>query len=240
MPVRRLFVVLLLLTFAAGVRPAGATTTTVTGSTTPIVEWGQATTGTLNLYPNYSATTGQTNVSGIGAIVAASNTNFTGGAGCTAAPAQTANVIDFSDIYAPVAGKTTGCDYKNALSVGVNTNDTNGWNVTELLQLGPGAGVYLCGILNGSLYTGTPSSGSPMSSSAATTTSASINETSCSGTGQLGIGLASATPTSQTIIATNTGSGQFYMGMDVLLLLTNTTYASGAYTDSMTVTLTMN
>ncbi|HTW83972.1 MAG TPA: hypothetical protein VMD91_07905 [Candidatus Sulfotelmatobacter sp.] len=237
---RRLLGLLAVLAFAAGARPAAATTTTVYGSGNPIVEWNQATTGTLNLYPNYSTTTGQTNVSGIGSIVAASNAAFTGGAGCTASPAQTSNIIDFSDVYAPAAGKTTGCDYKNALSIGVTTNDTNGWNVTELLQLGPGAGIYLCGIPNGTMYTGTPSAASPMTGSSATTTSASINETTCAGTGQLTIGAGSATPTAQTIIATNTGSGTFYMGQDVLMLLTNTTYASGAYSDTMTVTLTMN
>jgi len=236
---RPLVGVVIAFALAASAQPAVASTT-VTGTSNPIVEWNQAATGTLNLYPNYVTTTGQTNVSGIGAIVAASNTNFTGGAGCTAAPAQTSNIINFSDVYAPVTGYTTGCDYKNALSVGVTTNDTSGWNVSEILQLGPGTGIYLCGILNGSMYTGTPSSGSPMTGSSATTTSASINETSCSGTGQLGIGLASATPTSQTIIATNTNSGTFYQGMDVLMLLTATTYTSGTYSDTMTVTLTLN
>jgi hypothetical protein len=236
---RRLVGAVAALALVASAAPAFASTT-VTGTANPIVEWNQASTGTLNLYPNYVTTTGQTNVSGIGSIVAGSNSNFTGGAGCTAAPAQTSNIINYSNIYAPVSGYTTACDYKNALSVGVTTNDTNGWNVTEILQLGPGAGIYLCGILNGSMYTGTPSSGSPMTGSSATTTSASINETSCSGGGQLTIGAASATPTSQTIIATNTNSGTFYQGMDVVMLLTNTTYTSGSYSDTMTVTLTLN
>jgi spore coat protein U-like protein len=74
-----------------------------------------------------------------------------------------------------------------------------------------------------------------------TGTTAGINETSCAGTGQLTLGTGNTVPTAQTIIPTGAGaSGTFYMGQDVLLLLTSSTLSMGTYTDTMTVTLTLN
>ena len=175
-------------------RVAGATT--VTAGVNPIVKWNASTTGTLNLYPNYNKTTGQTNVSGVGTIVAATNGGYTGASGCTAAPTQSGTTDDFSNVQRPTGTNTTSCDYQNALSINVSTNSTS-WNISEEMQSGPGTGFTLCGLINGSLYTGTPSSGSPMGASSITGASAAINETSCSGSGQLTLATGNSTPTSR-------------------------------------------
>jgi len=232
------FTALVIIACAVAV-PASANTTTVTGSVNPIVEWNAATTGTLNLYPNYVASTGVTNGSGIGSVVAATNAGYTGASGCTAAPAQTSNIIDFMNVSVPTGTNTTACDYQNALSINVSTNDTTGWNVTQNLQLAPGAGFTLCAILNGSLYSGTPRAAAPMGASSATGSSASINETSCAGS-QETLGKNNTTPTTVTPITNQTTAGTFFQGEDVLLLLTSTTISVGSYTANMTVTLTLN
>ncbi len=238
-PLRSLATTLMFALAATSV-PAVASTT-ISGSANPIVSWNAATTGTISLYPNYNPSTGQTLVSGVGSVVAATNAGFTGTTGCTSAPTQTSNIINYSDVSVPTGTNTTACDYKNALSIGITTNDTVGWNVTQQLQLAPGNGFTLCALPNGSLYTGTPSAGSPMTASAITGTSAAINETTCSGSGQETLGTNSTTPALNTIIATQTNkSGTYYQGEDVLLLLTSTTIAIGTYSATMTVTLTLN
>jgi hypothetical protein len=240
MSFRSLIAVLVLFAFGATTVAAGASTT-VNGSANPIVSWNASTTGTLYLYPNYNPSTGQTNVSGIGTVVAATNAGYTGAGGCTSAPTQTSNIINYSNVSVPTGTNVTACDYKNALSIGVQTNDAVGWNVTQQLQLAPGTGFTLCALPNGSLYSGTPSAGSPMPSSSITGASAAINEGSCSGSGQQTLGTNSTTPALNTIIATQTSAtGTYYQGEDVLLLLTATTIAIGTYSATMTVTLTLN
>lgn len=206
--------------------------------TNPIVTWNATLTGSVNLYPNYDPTTGVSKSTGVGSVVAAANTGFTGSTGCTAAPAQSGTTIDFSNVLPPASGKTTACDYQNALSIGVTTNDTNGWSVAEQVSLAPGTGFTLCGIKNGA-FVSTPSTGTPMGASTATTTSTSINETAC-GTGQLTLGSGNTTPTSQSVSSSSTSVGTYYLGQDVLLLLAYGTYTPGSYTSTMTVTLTLN
>jgi hypothetical protein len=235
-----LVVALTLIVVGAFANPACASTT-VLGSANPIVVWNASTTGTLTLHPNYNPASGSSLASGIGSVVAATNAAFTGTLGCTSSPAQSSNVIDFSSVSAPTGTNTTACDYKNALAIGVQTNDSTGWNVTQQLQLAPGNGFTLCALPNGTLYTGTPSVGLPMPSSAITGASAAINETSCAGSGQQTLGTNSTTPALNTIIATQTSAtGQFYQGEDVLLLLTSNSLTIGSYSATMTVTLTLN
>jgi hypothetical protein len=211
----------------------------VTSGVNPIVKWNASTTATLNLYPNYKTTTGQTNGSGVASIIAATNSGYTGTAGCTSAPTQSGTTDDFSSVEKPTGTNTTACDYQDALSVGVTTNSTN-WNVTEEMQSGPGTGFTLCGLINGTLYSGTPSAGSPMTGSTITGTSAAINETSCSGSGQLTLATGNSTPTSQTLVATQAVAGTYYIGQDVLLLVTSSTVSIASYSDILTVTLTFN
>jgi len=230
---------LALLMMSALIVPVSASTT-ISGSANPIVEWGAATTGTLLLNPNYSPSTGQTLGSGIGSVVAATNAGFTGTPGCTSAPAQTSNVINYSQVEAPAGTNTTACDYKNALAIEVQTNDAVGWNVTQQLQLAPGTGFTLCALPNGSLFVGTPTAGAPMPSSAIAGGSAAINETTCAGSGQETLGTNSTTPALGQIIANQTTTGTFYQGEDVLLLLTSSTIAIATYSATMTVTLTLN
>jgi hypothetical protein len=219
---------------------AALASTTVVGSAAPIVQWNASTTGTLQLNPNYNPASGQTLASGIGSVVAATTAGFTGTTGCTAAPAQTSNVVNYSNVGVPTGTNTTACDYKNALAIGVVTNDTTGWNVTQQLQLAPGNGFTLCALPNGTLFTGTPTAGSPMTASAITGAAAAINETTCSGGGQQTLGTNSVTPALNTIITTRTTAGTFFQGEDVLLLLTSNTLAIGNYSATMTVTLTLN
>lgn len=220
---------------------AASASTTITGNVNPIVKWNTQITGTLNLAPNYDPTTGATKATGIGAVQAATNALFTGTPGCTPAPAQSGILIDFSNVQLPTAGNTTACDYKNALAIGVTTNDTTGWNVTEQLNLVPGTGITLCSLPNGTLFAGTPTAGSPMPATAvAAGSAAAINETSCAGGGQLTLGTGSGSPTAQTIVPTQVASGTFYRGQDVLLLLTSSTLPSGTYSTTLTVTLTLN
>lgn len=119
------------LLFASALGAPAFASTTVLGSANPIVSWNASMTGTLTLYPNYNAASGQTAASGIGSVVAATNGGFTGASGCTPAPAQASNVINYANVSVPAGANTTACDYKNALSVGVLTNDSTSWNVTQ-------------------------------------------------------------------------------------------------------------
>jgi hypothetical protein len=198
--------------------------------------WNAQATGTLTLFPNYVATTGMTNPSGIGSVVAAANAGFTGAIGCTAAPTQTSNIVNFATVSAPATGNTTACDYKNALSIEVSSNDPNGFTVSEQLGIAPGTGFVLCGLPNGPLV-GTPSTSSPMGASTATSTSTSINETSCSGSGQITLGSGNTTPASTSVSSSSTGT--FFEGQDVLLLVAPGV-AIGTYSSTLTVTLTIN
>jgi hypothetical protein len=216
-------------------RVPATTTTTVTAGTNPIVMWNAQTTGTLTLFPNYVASTGMTNSSGTGSVVTATNSGFTGG-GCTASPAQTSNIIDFSRVIPPTAGNTTACDYQNALSIEITTNDTNGFTLSEELGLAPGTGFTLCSLPNDTTFV--KSTALPLGASTATSTSASINETSCAGANQVTLGSGNTTPTATS--GSQTGSGTYFIGQDVLLLITSSTVALQSYSATLTVTLTLN
>jgi hypothetical protein len=239
MNMRSCIAVLVCVSLLAFANVASASTTVI-GSATPIVQWNASTTGTLQLNPNYNPASGQTLASGIGSVVAATNAGFTGTTGCTSAPAQTSNIVNYANVSAPTGVNTTACDYKNALAIGVVTNDTTGWNVTQQLQIAPGNGFTLCALPNGTLFTGTPTAGTPMTASSIIATSAAINETTCAGGGQETLGTNSVTPPLNTIITTRTTAGTFFQGEDVLLLLTSNTLTIGNYSATMTVTLTLN
>lgn len=215
--------------------------TTVNASTTPIVSWNASTTGSITLYPNYSASTGQTNGS-VGSVVAASGAGYNG-AGCTTAPAQSSNFIDYS-IVAPSTTLVTTCDYKNALSIGVtvNSSGTPSWTVSEQLTLAPGTGFTLCSLLNGGT-TGTAAFTALPTGSGITGSSTAINESSCSTAtnNQYTLGVGSTTPSAINLTPTaKTTTGTAYTGQDILLLIAAGTYTTGSYSTTLNVTLTLN
>jgi hypothetical protein len=224
--------------------PAFATTTTVTAATQPIVAWSESTTGSITLVPNYTANA-VTNPSGIGSIVSATGSATymgnaaNGGLSCTASFAQSGNFINYGVVFSPITGKTSACDYQNAMLAIVTTNDTNGWTLTQQLQIAPSDGFALCAVFPQVQVVKTL----PLTTSSFTGTSAAINETTCSGTGQEVLGSGSNTPGVNTLIpnpnATGTTTGTFYQGEDVLLLVTAQVVPT-SYSVTMNVTLTLN
>jgi len=220
--------------------PAFATTTTLTASTQPIVAWSESTTGSLTLVPNYTANA-VTNPSGLGTIIAASSPGYSGNSGeaCTASFAQSGNFINYGVVYNPITPAVTACDYQNAMLAIVTTNDTNGWTVTQQLQIAPSSNIILCAVFPQVQVVKTL----PLTTSSFIGTSPAINESSCTGTGQETLGNTNNTPGVNTLIptpnATGTATGTFYQGEDVLLLITGA-IATTSYTVTMNVTLTLN
>jgi len=225
--------------------PAFASTTTVTSSTQPIVAWSESTTGSLTLVPNYTAN-GVTNPSGFGSVVAATTTNaysgYLGGESCSMSVAQSGTFINYGLVYAPIGTARTVCDYQNAMLAIVTTNDTNGWTVTQQLQIAPSSDFILCATFPQVQVVKTL----PLTTSSYTGASAAINETSCSGGGQETLGFADLTPGLNTLIpnpnATGTTTGTFYQGEDVILIISNNPSppATTTYSVTMNVTLTLN
>jgi hypothetical protein len=230
--------------------PASATTTTIVGSANPIVAWSESTTGSITLVPNYTANA-VTNPSGFGTIVSATNAGYMGGSPyfetCSGSVAQSGTFINYGVVYAPISTNITSCDYQNALLAIVTTNDTNGWTVTQQLQIAPSTGFTLCALNEQGYVTKTL----PLTVSALTSTSTEINEsvspTPCAGSHsgftQEVIGSQNNTPGNNTLIpypnATATTTGTFYAGEDMLLEI-NGTVAATSYTVTMNVTLTLN
>jgi hypothetical protein len=226
--------------------PAFATTTTITSSTQPIVAWSESTTGSITLVPNYTANA-VTNPSGFATVVGAGGsaaysgygTGSGNGESCTASVSQSGNFINFGVVYAPIGTNRTVCDYQNAMLAIVTTNDTNGWTLTQQLQIAPSTDFILCAAFPQVQVVKTL----PLVTSSYTYSSAAINETGCTGTGQETLGSGDLTPGLNTLIpnpnATGTTTGTFYQGEDALLIISGTP-ATTTYTVTMNVTLTLN
>jgi hypothetical protein len=94
-------------------------------------------TAAVSIAVNYDPTTGSIKNATAGSILASAAGN------CTAAVAEGVNAtLTFGGITPPGAGYT-GCYYQNAISVGVQSNDTNGIDVYEYVDVAP-TGTAVC------------------------------------------------------------------------------------------------
>jgi len=88
-------------------------------------------TAAVSIAVNYDPTTGSIKNATAGSILASAAGN------CSAAVAEGANAtLTFGGITPPGAGYT-GCYYQNAISVGVQSNDSSGIDVYEYLDVAP-------------------------------------------------------------------------------------------------------
>ncbi len=67
---------------------------------------------------------------------------------CTAPASETNFTLSFGAL-APLPNAATACLYKNAVAVGVNSNDANGFIVNEYLDATPTTGIGICAFPNG-------------------------------------------------------------------------------------------
>lgn len=113
-------------------------TTTRTGGAQ--IQWTSAATVTMALVTQYSAAFAQGN---------ALPTLLPSVAGvCTAAGTEANYTLTFGAL-APRSNAATGCLYKNALAISVQTNDAAGFAVSEYLDAAPTSGVGICAFPNG-------------------------------------------------------------------------------------------
>jgi hypothetical protein len=94
-------------------------------------------TAAVSIAVNYDPTTGSIKNATAGSILASAAGN------CTAAVAEGTNAtLTFGGITPPASGYT-GCYYQNAISVGVQSNDSSGIDVYEYLDAAP-TGTAVC------------------------------------------------------------------------------------------------
>ncbi len=118
--------------------PASAAGTTVYGSAK--MTWTVAASAQVALVTDYNTTTVQGTTS---------PTFGVNGSGSCGAPAgETNNTLTFGSV-SPGAVGYTGCNYPNAVAVGVNTNDTAGYKVVEYVDSAIPAGTAICAFANG-------------------------------------------------------------------------------------------
>jgi hypothetical protein len=90
---------------------------------------------------------------------------------------------------------STGCNYQNAIGMSVNTNDANGYNIYETLDVTSAPSNYgVCIFTDGATATATTPASTQGTAPAAATFNASNVATACGGTGTL-LGPASGTVT---------------------------------------------
>jgi hypothetical protein len=105
--------------------------------------WNVSSTLQAQVHTNY-------NSSGANGGATAAVSTSTGGGSCTAAPGtQTDLNIGWGSIT-PSFSAWTGCNYENAIAVGVETNDSSGFSVYQYLDNtnGNNASVQLCAFAN--------------------------------------------------------------------------------------------
>ena len=104
------------------------------------IQWTAAVTASLSLVTQYGTNFTQGNVA---------PTLLPSAAGvCGGGPAESNFTLSFSALT-PNGGSPTGCLYKNALAIGVQTNDAAGFSVMEYLDYAPGNGFGFCAYPNG-------------------------------------------------------------------------------------------
>ena len=104
------------------------------------IQWTSAATSSLSIVTQYSTTPTQGN---------AVPTLLPSAAGvCAGAGAEANFTLTFGALTRNSAAPT-GCLYKNAIAVGVQTNDASGFSVQEYLDAAPTTGVGICAFPNG-------------------------------------------------------------------------------------------
>jgi len=104
------------------------------------IQWTSAATASLSLVTQYGAGFTQGN---------AAPTLLPSAVGvCGGGPAEINFTLSFSALT-PQGGTPTGCLYKNAIAISVQTNDAAGFSVMEYLDFAPGNGFGFCAYPNG-------------------------------------------------------------------------------------------
>jgi hypothetical protein len=104
------------------------------------IQWTSAATSSMALVTQYGAGFTQGNVS---------PTLLPSAVGvCGGGPAEANFTLTFSALT-PQSGNPTGCLYKNALAISVQSNDAAGFSVVEYLDFAPGNGFGFCAYPNG-------------------------------------------------------------------------------------------
>ena len=104
------------------------------------IQWTSSATATMTLVTQYSAAGAQGNA------VPTLLPSLVGV--CSASSVESNFTMTFGSML-PSPGVPTGCLYKNALAVSVQTNDAAGFVVNEYLDAAPGNGVGICAFPNG-------------------------------------------------------------------------------------------
>jgi hypothetical protein len=125
-----------MLGIATAVSTPGMAATTVYGSAQ--LKYTVNATAAVSIAVNYDPTTGSIKNATAGSILPSA-------AGmCSAAVAEGVNAtLTFGGITPPGGAGYTGCYYQNAISVGVQSNDTSGVKIFEYLDVAP-AGTAVC------------------------------------------------------------------------------------------------
>jgi hypothetical protein len=104
------------------------------------IQWTSAATASMTIVTQYSVAGAQGN---------AVPTLLPSLAGvCTAAGGETNFTLTYGPLN-PRPNAATGCLYKNAIAVSVNTNDATGFTVNQYLDATPTSGVGICAYPNG-------------------------------------------------------------------------------------------
>jgi hypothetical protein len=137
--VKRLLVAsALVASLAAASTPAAHASVTRTGGAQ--IQWTSAATASMTIVTQYSVGGAQGN---------ALPTLLPSQAGvCTAAGTEANFTLTYGAL-SPRPNAATGCLYKNALAVGVQTNDATGFVVNQYLDAVPTSGVGICAYPNG-------------------------------------------------------------------------------------------
>lgn len=139
------------------------------------IKYSVAATAQLSIGTNYNTTTGATG-SGAGATTATILQSPAAGGGACAAGASesTAATLTFGTITPPTSGYV-GCYYKNAINVGLLSNDsTNGVKLVEYVDAVP-TGTQICAYFTDTTLKATPTASAPGANPAAYTTSCQSN-----------------------------------------------------------------
>jgi len=253
--VKRALAALVMLGIATVTAAPSMASTTVYGSAQ--LKYTVNATALVSIATNYATTAPYGQAAGASTILPSVAGN------CTAGVAETLATLTFGGVTPPSSGYT-GCYYKNAVEVGINSNDASGYKVIEYIDTLI-AGTQVCLFPLNATPAAAPTvsgaSGNPAAYVAACPTVNSVAGTALTGLGAAtagtGFGAASnpgtgtwdvtATPTATTYTAggdtvysgSSLLSGWNYIGEDVQLNVASTA-ASGADTNVLTVAVIPN
>ena len=170
------------------------------------IQWTSAATSSMSLVTQYGTGFTQGNVA---------PTLLPSAVGvCGGGPAEANFTLSFSALT-PQSGTATGCLYKNALAISVQSNDAAGFSVVEYLDFAPGNGFGFCAYPNGAAsFPITPAIGpvpaSARSGNPAAGTFSGSALTSCAGGGVIPQGTGGASSAGTTAGNPGTAGLEFY------------------------------